>query len=299
MGIDARLDGLGGVLGDEREPSLPGHPPQVETHCDSPERTDSGSSNKDQMPEWVRQFLRGGGHALRVYNRHEITVDPLPDQPVLFVANHGFGGVFDLNVLALFAAVERTGDRRRIIMLTHRMAWALGVGALLEPFGARQAGRDVALQAFAEDSHVVVFPGGDVDAFKPWRNRNDIVFGGRCGFADLAREADVPVVPVVTSGGGESAIVLGDGARLARFLRLDKAFRLKRLPVTLTAPWGISVGAAGLLPYMPLPTKLRTAVLPQVSMVADEGSDAFAERIRVVMQSELDRQTRHRLPILG
>lgn len=44
---------------------------------------------------------------------------------MLFVANHGFGGIFDLNVFAVGAAFERLGLERDVIILTHQVAWTL------------------------------------------------------------------------------------------------------------------------------------------------------------------------------
>lgn len=223
----------------------------------------------------------------------------LPDQPALLVANHGFGGIFDLNVLAAVAAHHHSGDRRHAAILTHHLAWAIGLGGLLSKLGARRADLDSARTAFANAEHVLVFPGGDVDAFKPWHMRDKIVFAGRTGFARLAITTGVPVVPVVTAGGGESLICLSDGRRLARILRLDRTFRLKRLPVTLSLPWGFSIGVAGLLPYIPLPTKLRTTTLPAMWPYPDETAEHFADRIQCAMQREMDRLTAGRRVVLG
>jgi 1-acyl-sn-glycerol-3-phosphate acyltransferase len=51
---------------------------------------------------------RGLATYLRHYHRHEVHLDsPIPDEPVLFVCNHGFGGVVDLNALALLHTVHR------------------------------------------------------------------------------------------------------------------------------------------------------------------------------------------------
>ncbi|MFF2391414.1 lysophospholipid acyltransferase family protein [Nocardia sp. NPDC058114] len=219
--------------------------------------------------------------------------------PALFVANHGFGGVFDLNVLAARSAYVRIGDPRRAVVLTHHMVWAMGLGPLLAKMGAEPATGDNALAALARGEHVLVFPGGDVDAFKSWGERNRIIFDGRTGFARLAIQAGVPIVPVVTSGAGESLICLSDGRALARLLRLDKALRLKRLPITLSLPWGLTVGIAGLFPYIPLPTKVRTAVLPAMGPEGGESPGEFAERVRRVMQDEMDRQTANRVLMLG
>ncbi|BDH56668.1 1-acyl-sn-glycerol-3-phosphate acyltransferase [Tsukamurella sp. PLM1] len=191
------------------------------------------------MTDWSDRIARTLETAVALYNRHETTVAaPIPDEPVLFVANHGFGGVFDLNVVAFGIAHRASGDDRPVIALTHQIAWQLGVGKLLEPFGARPAGRATADEALADGTHVLVFPGGDIDAFKSWKDRNTVLFAGRAGFAQLAREAGVPIVPVVTSGGGESVIVLDDGAALAEATGARERFRLHRLPITVSIPWG-------------------------------------------------------------
>ncbi|MFD6107216.1 1-acyl-sn-glycerol-3-phosphate acyltransferase, partial [Nocardia salmonicida] len=113
----------------------------------------------------------------------------------MFVANHGFGGVFDLNVLAARSAYVRIGDPRRAVVLTHHMAWVMGLGPLLAKLGAEPATGENALAALARGEHVLVFPGGDVDAFKSWGERNRIIFDGRTGFARLAIRAGVPIVP--------------------------------------------------------------------------------------------------------
>ncbi|WP_322544653.1 1-acyl-sn-glycerol-3-phosphate acyltransferase [Rhodococcoides fascians] len=238
--------------------------------------------------------------AVRLYNRLEVTVaQPVPDTPVLFVANHGFGGVIDLNVFAFAAAYDELGIDRELITLTHQIAWTLHAEKLIEPFGARPAGRQTALDAFAEGSSVLVFPGGDVDALKSWRHRNDIVFSGRTGFARLAIEAGVPVVPVVTAGAGESLLVLSSGKRLAKALRLDKVLRLKTLPLSVSIPWGVNLGLVGLLPYLPLPTKLETTVLAPMRPEADETAEEFAVRVHSAMQAELDELTKDRRPVIG
>jgi hypothetical protein len=44
--------------------------------------------------------------------------------------------------------------------------------------------------------------------------------------------------------------------------------RLKAALVTVSLPWGLSIGAVGILPYLPLPTKLHTRVL--AAMPSDE-----------------------------
>lgn len=261
---------------------------------------DLGGPDSDDLDAALAAFLDRAVSFVRRYNRLEIDLQtPSPRKPVLFVANHGFGGIFDLNVMAANAALEDLDLDRPVNFLTHQLAWTLGVGRVIEHLGARPASRESAVEAFAAGNHVMVFPGGDLDAAKPFSQRNDIVFGGRSGFARLAMEQKVPIVPIVTAGAGESLLVLSDGQSLAKTLKLDKLLRVKALPVSLSFPWGLSVGAVGQLPYLPLPTKLRTTVLPAMKAKKAETAESYADRVQTAMQDALTAMTEHRRPILG
>lgn len=218
---------------------------------------------------------------------------------MLFVANHGFGGIFDLNVFAVGATFEQLKLDRDVTILTHQVAWTLGVGRLIEPLGARPASTQSAEEAFGRGEHVAVFPGGDLDAAKAWDERNLVKFGGRSGFARLAIDAGVPIVPIVTAGAGESLFVISSGERLARAIRLDKLLRVKSAPVSISLPWGLSIGAVGMLPYLPLPTKLVTRVLPAMRPTDGEDAAAFAGRVEAAMQDALTDMTSDRIPLIG
>ncbi|MFT4261914.1 MAG: 1-acyl-sn-glycerol-3-phosphate acyltransferase [Nocardioides sp.] len=225
---------------------------------------------------------------VRHYHRLDISGDLVrPEVPTLFVANHGFGGIFDLNVFAVLAAFEELALDRPVTILVHKIAWTLGVGRLLEAIGAVPASAEAARRALAQGNHVLVFPGGDLDAFKARRDCDKILFAGRSGFARLAIEAGVPIVPIATAGSGETLFVLSDGQWLARALRTDRLLRLKALPVTLSIPWGLNIGLVGLLPYLPVPAKLSSRVLRPMRPEAGETAAHFANRVSEVMQDAL------------
>ena len=240
------------------------------------------------------------GEYVRLYHRHDIEVDaPAPAEPCLIVGNHGFGGIFDLNVLAMLRALDELGQARRTTFLVHDIAWTLGVGPLLERLGCARGSEESVAEAFGAGRHVAVFPGGDVEAMKPVGERDRIKLDGRDGFARMAIEHDVPIIPVVTAGAGESLLVLSDGRRLARRLDLPRRLRLETLPTTISVPWGLNVGMVGLLPYVPLPTKLTTAVLPPMRAREDEEASTNAARVGAAMQDRLDKLTQGRRPVLG
>ncbi|MCV7431962.1 lysophospholipid acyltransferase family protein [Mycolicibacterium bacteremicum] len=258
----------------------------------------------DAAPEILRatvaSFRKLGIEFVRKYNRLEIdTAEHRFDEPVLFVANHGFGGIFDLNVFATSAALEQLQLDRDVTILTHQLAWTLGVGRFIEPIGARPASVESAQDAFARGEHVAVYPGGDIDAAKSWEDRNRIMFGGRTGFARLAIDNGVPIVPIVTAGAGESLFVISSGERLARATRLDRLLRLKSAPISVSLPWGLNIGAVGLLPYLPLPSKLQTRVLPAMPAAPGEEPEDYAARVESAMQTALTEMTDGRTPLLG
>jgi hypothetical protein len=112
----------------------------------------------------------------------------------------------------------------------------------------------------------------------------------------------VPIVPVVSLGGQETAFFLSRGERLSKLLRLDKMFRLKVLPISIAPPWGLNVGdMAG---HLPLPAKIRIRVLDPVNLREEFGDepdlDAVYDHVLGRMQASLDHMARERiLPVLG
>ena len=250
----------------------------------------------------IRTLLRLAGRAVVHYTRLDLQATAaLPPPPALIVMNHGFGGIFDLKVLRLAGVSRELGidDAHPVTIMTHQLAWTLGVGHVLEAAGFRPASPHSARQAFKRGEYVVVLPGGDVEAAKPWQRRHEVTFGGRTGFARLARDAGVPIVPVVGVGAGESVLVLSDGTSLARRLGLDRLLRLKALPLNVAAPWGLNLGVAGILPYLPLPTKMSLAVLPPLWPRDDEPAESLARRVESTMQATAARLSHDRRVLLG
>lgn len=54
-----------------------------------------------------------------------------------------------------------------------------------------------------------------------------------------------------------------------------------------------------MLPYLPLPTKLQTRVLPAMVAEPEEDAPAYAERIHTAMQDALTEMTAGRRPVIG
>ncbi len=265
-------------------------------------RVPDGVEGRD--PEFIRRVLPRLWLVFELYFRAEVDgFEHVPDEPVLFVGNHSGGASIPDTWLFLLAHnTYFTVEGRPLVGLGHRViTGAPLLGDLARKLGMVTAGPDRAREVLAQGANVLVYPGGDVEALRPTRDRNRIVFDGRKGFLKLAHEAGVKIVPVVATGGQETVIVLNDGRRTAKALRFDTLLRIKSVPLTLSIPWGLLPGG---LPHLPLPAKIRMQVLPPIDLQErygdepdwDDAYDYVTSTMQVALSSLAARTT---LPVLG
>jgi 1-acyl-sn-glycerol-3-phosphate acyltransferase len=174
--------------------------------------------------------------------------------------------------------------------------------AWLRKFGTVAASPANARKALDCGAALLVYPGGDYEVHRPTRERNRVDFARRQGFLRLALEHDVPIVPVVSIGGQETALFITRGEGLAQLLSLDRLFRLKVLPISLALPWGLNVG--DFFGHIPLPAKVTIETLPPIDLRAQFGPepdlDEVYDHLIRVMQDALDAlAAERRLPVLG
>ena len=127
---------------------------------------------------------------------------------------------------------------------------------------------------------MVVYPGGELDSMRSYRQRQRVCFGRRRGYVKLALRAGVPIVPVVTAGAHETLFVLHDGRWIARALGLDRRFGLCAFPLALSLPWGLSLGIPP--PHFPWRTRIKIALLPP--MCFEPAGESAAEDAGYVEQ---------------
>ncbi len=219
---------------------------------------------------------------------HREGIEHIPRVPALFVANHN-GGIFGPDLLCTLGTLwEVLGTGAPLYALAHDFAMRQfrPLGRVLQAFGGLRACPGNAARALAAGAQVLVYPGGDLEAYRPTRLRDRIVLGTRTGFVRVAQRAGVPIVPIVTHGAHRSAYILTDGAAIARWLDLHRWGRLERFPVALAMPWGLALGPW--IPYLPLPFPIRMRVLPPVLVGPDDDQDAVRETVRAQMQLALD-----------
>jgi 1-acyl-sn-glycerol-3-phosphate acyltransferase len=214
--------------------------------------------------------------------------DSLPRGPVLYVGNHN-GGIAGPDLCCTLGSLwDAHGPASPLYALAHDFAMrqVKPFGAVLQRFGALRATRENAHRALAAGAQVLVYPGGDLDAYRHARRRDEIVLGPRAGFVRVAQEAGVPIVPIVAHGAHRSAYIFTEGEALARLIGLKRWARLERFPVALAFPWGLALGPW--LPYFPLPFPIQLRALAPIA--APRGADPLVirEQVRAAMQSAMD-----------
>lgn len=126
------------------------------------------------------------------------------------------------------------------------------MGPALRRLGLVPANHANARKALAMGAAVSVFPGGDYEVFRPWRERNQIDFGGHTGFIRLAITAGVPVVPMTIHGAHQSTLVLTRGRRLAHATGIDR-LHVSVFPFIWNIPFGLT---PAFVPSVQLPSKV-------------------------------------------
>ena len=265
----------------------------------------NGSDDADTAkwdPVFTRQVKNAVGPVVKRYFRAEVNgLESLPASGGALVVSMHSGGVLTPDVLIFAPAFyDAFGYDRPLYILAHTGVLLGPLGTLFSRLGGIEATRDNAAQALRSGGVVLVFPGGDYDAFRPTRTANTIDFQGRTGYVRTALETGVPIVPTVSIGGQETQFFLARGDALAKRLGLHR-IRFKALPLTFGVPFGLTTV---LPPNLPLPAKIVMEVLEPIDVAARFGDEPDVEnvdeQVREVMQAALDRLARERrFPILG
>jgi len=256
-------------------------------------------------PEHIRRTLPGMKAFGELYHRGEVRgLENIPDEgPVLLVGNHSGGTLISDTFVFSAAFYEHFGPVREFHQLAHDMVFRVpGVRAILSRWGTVPASPENMQRALDRGAALLVYPGGDHETYRPSWESTKIDFGGRKGFARLALEYDVPIVPVVAIGGQETALFLGQGQRVARALRLDKTLRIKVLPPVLGPPFGTTI--LDLPVRFPLPAKITVSVGQPINLREKLGRNAEPEQayelVTTNMQRTLTRLGNERtVPVVG
>jgi 1-acyl-sn-glycerol-3-phosphate acyltransferase len=273
------------------------------------ERLESATTVNGPNRAFMNAIMPFWGAASDYYFRTEIDGwERLPDEPCLLVSVHA-GAALTIDAwIFVYEWYRRFGEDRTLHGTAHDVLMTVpGLGDYFKALGVIPASREGVTNALECGHDVIVWPGGEEDSMRNWRRRDEVVLAGRRGFVKQAINSGVPLVPVATSGGSDSAFVLTEGRWLTNGLNkvggLASKLRASTLPILAAPPFGI---VPEILPsHLPLPTKLRYEILEPVDLEAGRADDddyvnAKYREVHQVLQQGVNRLAkRRRFPILG
>lgn len=233
--------------------------------------------------------------------------DKLPAEPCLLIGVHS-GGPLTMDAWTLVIAWWRHfGETRALHGTAHDVLMkSPGIGSYFRRLGVVSPSRETISAAFEKGDDVVLWPGGEVDCYRKWTDRDKAVLGGRKGFIRLAMRAGVPIVPVATVGGHDTLFVLSEGRGIAKALKLKQRLRSDVAPITLSWPFGLGLHLTP-FQHIPLPAKIRTEILDPIYLDAEPARlddqdyvDARYEEIEATIQASMDElASRRKFPVFA
>jgi 1-acyl-sn-glycerol-3-phosphate acyltransferase len=212
----------------------------------------------------------------RYFRVRLLGVENLPDVgPALLVANHSGGIPYD-GTLLMYGIHRDHHLHRRVRPLVANFAFRAGwMSHVVARIGGVRASTETALPLLADGQLLAVFPEGLKGVGKMYRERYRLTRFGRGGFARLARQAGVPMIPVAIVGAEEIHPVIG------KITALSAPLGLPYIPITPTFPW---LGPFGLLP---VPTKWTIQIGPPIAPPAPDDLQGTT-RVAEVVRSTID-----------
>ena len=257
-------------------------------------------------PEYIARTLRALRVMADVWFRADVRgLENIPPRgPVLLVGNHSGGILIADTFIFAQAFYDHFGPEREFFQLAHDLVFKVpGIRAMLTPYGTVPASPENMRRALARGAALLVYPGGDHETYRASWHSAEIDFAHRTGFVRLALKNGVRIVPVVSIGGQETALFLGQGEHIARLLHLHRLLRIDVAPVQIAPPWGVTV--LDLPGRLPLPAKISIKVLPPIDLREELGGacgdpDEGYELVTGRMQNALRELDEARvLPLIG
>jgi len=231
----------------------------------------------------------------------------IPDTAFLGVGNH-LGVHFIPESYLWLGRYHTLRNKPPMNVLVHHVFHKLASFFKLpeDQLGIIEANPKNAIEALKKGNAVTVYPGGDRENTKPFKDRNKIDFFNHYGYIQLAIRAGVPILPIVGVGGGETEFTLSSGKKFAEESGFTKMFNLHSWPVYWSFPFGWHIGHGPHI-SIPLPSQITMSILPAISLEQYTLEDAenreilkeINDQIQAIMQKELDKLAKHRIPIIG
>ncbi|XP_044280039.1 transmembrane protein 68-like isoform X2 [Varanus komodoensis] len=202
----------------------------------------------------------------RIWNGYEIHgLEKLPDGPAVVVFYHGATPV---DFYYLMATIVLRKKRIFHIVADHFVFSLPGFQLLLDVFGVLRGSQEECGKALKRGNLLAIAPGGLREAL--FSNENyTLIWGNRKGFAQVAIDAKVPIIPMFTQNIRENVRSLG-GPKLFRWLY--EHLRLPLVPL-----------------YGNFPVKMRTYIGDPIPYEPNVTAEELAEKAKIAVQCLIDK----------
>jgi 1-acyl-sn-glycerol-3-phosphate acyltransferase len=178
--------------------------------------------------------------AIRFFYRVEFHgLEKIPDRPIVLIANHSIGAIPE--IIALLYAWEyskgiltKKANAPAIYGLAHRFGFKIPLfSSLLRKLGGIPATHEEANRVLDSGHSLAIFPGGNTEVVRHYRDRNTSDFKHRRGWIQIAKKSKTDILTVTISGSHGTNPVLYSSHWLAKVLLINFFFGLKKFPITL------------------------------------------------------------------
>lgn len=157
-------------------------------------------------------------------------IENIPQTKCLLIANHNSGAILESHSL-LFAL---TKGKLKIYGLNHQALFKIPlISSHFRKIGAVTASREVAKEVLNQGHQLLIFPGGNHQAFRPLSMRNKNSFPWAKGWADIALETSSPVVPIKFIGSHNANPIFISSSLLSKVLVIPWLLKIRWFPVSL------------------------------------------------------------------
>lgn len=194
---------------------------------------DAGTDEQHPVFLAARQVARfaTAWHRARLVDAHH-----LPEGPALLVGNHG---LFGWETLVFFYLLHDETGRVPVGLADRHVFGAPRVREVLSCVGGVPGTKENAMEALGDGRLVVCYPGGSREVFKSPDAHYRLAWQRALGFARIACETGMPIVPFAGLGVDDT------------YLNLGHARMLQSLMGRYAVPMAIGLGP------LPLPVQLR------------------------------------------
>ncbi|XP_007439875.1 transmembrane protein 68-like [Python bivittatus] len=182
----------------------------------------------------------------RIWNGYELHgLEKIPDGPALIVFYHG---ATPIDFFYLVATILIKKKRILHIVADHFVFSTPGMKLLLDVFYALRGSQEECRKVLENGGLLIISPGGVREALFSDENYT-ILWRNRKGFAQVAIDMKVPIIPMFTRNVRESIRVVGGQIKLLRLIY--ERFRLPLLPLYGNFPVKLKTYLGDPIPYDP------------------------------------------------